>query len=169
MDTAKAVNILMGNPSPIHKYMGMMRGQMKPGVTLILIHTTSGTGSEVTTMAVLTDTTDNNKKKGPAGPTVRATLAIVDPVLTMGMPPSVTAETGMDAFAHAAEAITSGQANPMSDVVGERAIYNVCKYLPRAVKDGSDLEARTQVMIWATQSATPWGRCFTFLMAMLVL
>jgi alcohol dehydrogenase len=65
MDTAKAANLLLTNPSPIHRYMGMVRTPMKPGKTLILMPTTSGTGSEVTIYAVLTDSTDH-KKKGPA-------------------------------------------------------------------------------------------------------
>lgn len=149
MDSAKATNILLGNPSPINRYMAMMRAPIKPGKTLILIPTTAGTGSEVTSMAVLTDSTDH-RKKGPSGMAVRATLAIVDPVLTMGMPPSVTADTGMDAFAHAAEAVTSGQANPMSDMLGEKAIELVCQFLRRAVKDGKDLEARTAMSFAAT-------------------
>jgi len=162
MDTAKAINILMGNPSPINRYMGM-GAVLKPGKVLVLLPTTSGTGAEVTTMAVLTDTTDNNKKKGPAGNTVRATLAIVDPTLTLGMPPSITADTGMDAFCHAAEAVTSGQANAMSDVLGERAISLICKYLPRAVKDGSDLEARTHMSFAAMSAGYAFNDAITHL------
>ncbi len=143
MDTAKVVNILLTNPSPISRYMGF-GGTMQPGKKLILIPTTAGTGSEVTNMAVLTDSR-TGRKGGPANNLLRATLAIIDPMLTVGMPPSVTAETGMDAFCHAAEAITSGQANPMSDILGEKAVSLVCKYLPRAVKNGSDIEARTNM------------------------
>lgn len=148
MDTAKAANLMLTNPGPMQSYLGAMR-QFKPGKTLILIPTTSGTGSEVTTMAVLTDTRDH-RKKGPAGNQCRATLAIVDPMLTVGMPPSVTADTGMDAFAHAFEAVTGGQAHPMSDLLGEKAISLVCQYLPRAVANGKDIEARTNMSFAAT-------------------
>jgi len=163
MDTAKAVNILMGNPSPISLYMGMRMGPApKPGKTLVLIPTTAGTGSEVTNMAVLTDSRDG-KKKGPAGQVCRATLAIVDPMLTVGMPPSITADTGMDAFCHAAEAVTSGQANPMSDLLGEKAISLVCKYLPRAVKDGSDIEARTNMSFAAMCAGYAFNDAITHL------
>jgi len=149
MDTAKATNLMLTNPPGIQKYLGMMRAQWKPGKTLILIPTTAGTGSEVTTMAVLTDTRDH-RKKGPAGNFCRATLAIVDPLLSVGMPPGVTADTGMDAFAHAFEAVTGGQAHPMSDMLGEKAISLVCQYLPRAVKNGKDIEAREKMAFAAT-------------------
>lgn len=133
---------------------------MKPGKTLVLIPTTAGTGSEVTNMAVLTDSR-TGRKGGPANNLLRANLAIVDPMLTVGMPPSVTAETGMDAFCHAAEAVTSGQANPMSDILGEKAISLVCKYLPRAVKNGSDIEARTNMSFAAMAAGYAFNDAIT--------
>ncbi|HEY95029.1 MAG TPA: iron-containing alcohol dehydrogenase [Dehalococcoidia bacterium] len=144
MDTAKAINLLLNNPGKVKDYMGTGK-ELKPGKNLILLPTTSGTGSEVTMFAVITDTADENKKKGMAGPLVRATQAIVDPVLTVGMPPSITADTGMDAYAHAVEAIMGNNRNPMSDLLGEQAISLVMKYLPKAVKDGKDMEARMQM------------------------
>ncbi len=143
MDTAKAANILLTNPSPIKQYT--VRGSvMKPGKVLVLIPTTSGTGSEVTSVAVLTDP-EEKRKKGIGGNVVRATLAIVDPLLTIGMPPSITADTGMDALTHAIEALTANRANPMSDILAEKAISLVMDYLPRVVKDGSDIDARTKM------------------------
>jgi alcohol dehydrogenase len=155
MDTAKAVNILLGNPSPINQYM-THGAQPKPGKVLILLPTTSGTGSEVTSVSVVTDT-KKKRKGGIMAPACRATLAIVDPVLTSGMPASITADTGMDAFAHAAEAMTSTMANPMSDILAEKAIALVCEYLPRAVKDGSDMEARTSMSFAATIAGYSFG------------
>lgn len=155
MDTAKAANLMLTNPPGIQKYLGA-RVQFKPGKTLILIPTTAGTGSEVTTMAVLTDTRDH-RKKGPGGPYCRATLAIVDPLLTVGMPPQITADTGMDAFAHAFEAVTSGQAHPMSDLLGMKAIDLICQNLPTAVKNGKDTEARSNM----SYAATLAGYAFT--------
>jgi alcohol dehydrogenase len=149
MDTAKAANLLLTNPSPIHNYMGMFGPPMKPGKTLILIPTTSGTGSEVTIYAVLTDSRDH-KKKGPAGPLMRATLAIVDPLLTVGMPPSITADTGMDAFCHAVESLTADNANMNGDMMAERAVSMVAEYLPRAVDNGKDVEAREKMSFAAT-------------------
>lgn len=151
MDTAKAINLLLNNPGKIKEYMGGPDAKpLTPGKVLILVSTTAGTGSEVTMFAVITDTSDENKKKGIAGPMVRGNLAIVDPVLTVGMPPSITADTGMDAYAHAFEAITGQNRNPMSDLFGEKAISLVMEYLPKAVKDGKDMEARIQMSYAAT-------------------
>jgi alcohol dehydrogenase len=162
MDTAKVANILLTNPPPLSQYMGFGGPPFKPGKTLVLIPTTSGTGSEVTNMAVITDSKTGNKG-GPANNTLRATLSIVDPVLTVGMPPSITADTGMDAYCHAAEALTSGQANPMSDIVGARAINLVCKSLPVAVKDGSNLEARTDMSFAAMCAGYAFNDAITHL------
>jgi alcohol dehydrogenase class IV len=150
MDTAKAVNILLTNPSPITQYL--TAGEAKqpvPGKVLVLLPTTSGTGSEVTPVSVITNT-KTGYKGGISHKVCRATLAIVDPVLTRGMPSSITADTGMDAFAHAAESMTSGATNQMSDILGENAVKLICKYLPRAVKDGSDMEARSNLAFSAT-------------------
>ena len=144
MDTAKTINLLLNNPGKVKDYMGTGK-ELKPGKNLILLPTTAGTGSEVTMFAVITDTADENKKKGMAGPLVRANLAIVDPTLTVGMPPLITADTGMDAYAHAVEAIMGNNRNPMSDLLGEQAISLVMKYLPKAVKNGKDMEARTEM------------------------
>ena len=149
MDTSKAINLLLNNPGKIKDYMGTGK-PLVAGRSLILIPTTSGTGSEVTMFAVITDMEDEHKKKGVAGPLVRASLAIVDPTLTVGMPPSITADTGMDAYAHAVEAIMGKNRNPMSDLLGEEAISLVMKYLPKAVKNGKDMEARTQLSYAAT-------------------
>jgi alcohol dehydrogenase len=149
MDTAKAANLLLTNPSPIKQYAVRGGPAFKPGKVLVLIPTTSGTGSEVTSVAVLTDA-EAKRKIGIGGPFVRGTLAIVDPLLTVGMPPSITADTGLDVLSHAIEAITAIQANPMSDTLGEKAIQLVMTYLPRAVKDGSDIDARTKMSFAAT-------------------
>jgi alcohol dehydrogenase len=144
MDTAKGINLLLTNPSPVDQYMVMSGARPRPGKVLVLIPTTSGTGSEVTSVAVITDT-EINRKRGLGGDVVRATLAIVDPLLAAGMPPSITADTGLDALVHAIEAVTATRANPMTDILGERAITLVMENLPKAVKNGSDIEARTNM------------------------
>jgi len=143
MDTSKAVNLLLTNPPPLKQYM-RMGAKLKPGKVLILIPTTSGTGSEVTAVAVISDA-QTHMKGGLGGPLTRATLAIVDPVLASGMPPSITADTGMDVFAHAVSSITANRHNQMSDILGEAAIKILWKYLPIAVKDGKNMEARSQM------------------------
>jgi alcohol dehydrogenase len=160
MDTAKVANMLQTNDPPLSQYLGFGGPPMKPGKTLILIPTTSGTGSEVTNMAVITNS-ETGAKGGPANNLLRATLSIIDPVLTVGMPPSITADTGMDAYCHAAEAVTSGQANPMSDIVGMDAISLVCEYLPKAVKNGKDLEARTKMSFAAMNAGYAFNDAIT--------
>ncbi|MGB9859778.1 MAG: iron-containing alcohol dehydrogenase [Moorellaceae bacterium] len=145
LDAAKGVNVLLTNPPPITQYYGPFMAP-NPGKVLILLPTTSGTGSEVTAIAVVTNSR-NNKKGGVIGPYCMATVAIVDPGLTVKMPPGITAGTGMDAFSHAAEALTSGLANPVSDILAERAIELIYRYLPVAVENGSDLEARTNLAL----------------------
>jgi alcohol dehydrogenase class IV len=108
--------------------------------------TTSGTGSEVTNISVVTDS-ENHRKVGVIGSNCIASLAVVDPELTAKMPPQLTAATGMDAFSHAAEALTSGLANPLSDALAEKSIALVSENLAKAVKDGLDLNARTNMAL----------------------
>lgn len=143
MDTAKGVNIMLGNPGPIQGYFGAGT-KHKPGRPLVLIPTTAGTASEITHVAVITNTAKNTKD-GVMGVAVKANIAIVDPALTLGLPPHITSATGMDTFAHALEAYTTSGHNLMSDVLAEKAIELVSKYLPKAIKNGSNIEARTNM------------------------
>ena len=144
LDTAKAVNVLLSNPGEIQDYLGGPATPHQPSKPLVLLPTTSGTGSEVTYIAVVTNTT-RHSKDGLMGPASTATLAITDPALAKGMPPLITASTGMDTMAHAIEAYTSMQASIMSDFLAEKAIELTAKYLPVAVENGDDMEARTQM------------------------
>jgi alcohol dehydrogenase class IV len=145
LDTAKAVNVMLGNPGLIQNYYFMPGAPgHKPGKPLVLVPTTAGTASEITSVAVITNTATNTKG-GVKGAATVASIAIVDPLLTLGLPPAITAATGMDTFAHALEAYTSGVRNIMSDVLAEKSIELVARYLPKAVKNGSDLEARTNM------------------------
>jgi alcohol dehydrogenase len=144
LDTAKSVNVLLSNPGNIEDYLGGPSTPHQPSKPLVLVPTTSGTGSEVTYIAVVTNTT-RHSKDGLMGPASTASLAITDPALAKGMPPSITASTGMDTMAHAVEAYTSTQASIMSDFLAEKAIELTAKYLPMAVKNGDDMQARTQM------------------------
>jgi len=145
MDAAKAVNVLMGNEPPISNYMmGKARPPKNPGLPLILIPTTAGTGSELTMISVVTETS-TNLKKGVVGPACDVSLAIVDPELTLGMSPSLTAVSGIDAFSHALEAYTSGKRNPMSDVLAEKAISLILTNLPLALKNPNDIDVRSNM------------------------
>ena len=151
LDTAKGINVLLGNPSPLSDYY--LGGKpTAPGFPLILIPTTSGSGSETTRSCIVTDTVNHRKATIRSSNCNLASLAIVDPELTAGMPKSLTVITGIDALSHALESYTVKHPNHISDTLDMEAIRRIVKYLPRAVANGSDMEAREQVGIAATMS-----------------
>lgn len=145
MDCAKAINILLTNPSPINQYDGLNLVQ-NPTRPLIAIPTTSGTGSEVTSFTIITDTT-RLKKMVIGGQFVGATVALADPLLTLGLPPAVTAATGMDALTHAVEAYVSKGASIPTDVNALKAISLIAENLVEATNNGSNIEARTNMLL----------------------
>ncbi|QST00888.1 iron-containing alcohol dehydrogenase [Pontibacillus sp. ALD_SL1] len=151
IDCAKAINILLTNPGSIHQYNGLnlVKNPTKP---LIAIPTTAGTGSEVTSFTVITDTTAL-KKMVIGGPYCGATIALVDPLLTEGLPAPVTAATGMDALTHAIEAYVSKAASPASDVNALKAIELISENLVKAYKDGGDLKAREGMLLGSMLAA----------------
>ena len=146
LDTAKGAKMLQTNPPPINKYFGREGVVTVPSVPLIVIPTTAGTGSECTPGGVITDTV-NNIKTNIAGVGCAVNLGIVDPELTLGLPPAVTASTGMDALCHAVESYTSLRANSFCELTGKKAFTLVGKYLVRAFENGADLEAREGMML----------------------
>ena len=145
IDTGKAAKALLTNPPPLSQYFG--RGNLldKPGKPLIVIPTTAGTGSEATPGGAITDS-KNNIKTNVNGAGAAVTIALIDPEMTVGLPPAITASTGFDALCHAAESFTSQFANPYCEALGKEAITLVGKYLLRAFKNGSDMEAREGMM-----------------------
>jgi len=143
LDTAKAINVLLGNPSPITRYHDKSI-EILPGKVLVLLPTTAGTGSEVNNVSVVTDT-KKNVKSGVKGKACVADLAIVDPQFTLGLPARATAITGMDTLAHGIESMTTILANPMADMLDEKVIELVTRFLPVAVENGNDLKARTNL------------------------
>ena len=146
MDTAKAADILLSlGGNLVEDYSGAhtLTSPLKP---LIAIPTTAGTGSEVTQAAVILDE-KNGVKLSFLDRYLYPTLAILDPELTLTMPPKLSAMTGMDAMTHAVEAYTSLEANPYSDAFSMKAIRLIKDYLPRAVENGSDLEARSNMLV----------------------
>lgn len=145
MDCAKAASLLMVHEPPIQQYFTAPPSYVSSPIPVILVPTTAGTGSEVTQVCVITNTADHSK---PAI-YMRSKLAIVDPDLTMTVPPSVTANTGLDAFTHAAEALTAKGHNPRSDLLATAALGKIAKYLPIAVADGSNEEARYELSLAA--------------------
>lgn len=145
IDTAKGINVLINNEPPIMKYFGVQKN-LKPGVPMVFIPTTSGTGSEVTNMCVIS-CASLGKKDSVVSSVCVGTLAILDPDLTLGLPKKMTASTGVDALAHAVESLTGGQANPLSDALAREAIRLIVKWLPVAYHDGSNIEARENMML----------------------
>lgn len=148
MDCSKAASLLLNHQPPIQQYFTAPPSFYECAVPVVLVPTTSGTGSEVTEVAVITKSDDHSK------PSVfmHSALAIVDPELTLTVPPSVTANTGLDALTHAMEAITAKGRNPRSELLAEAAIKKIAKYLPVAVADGKNKEARYHLSLasnWA--------------------
>ncbi|MGA2316807.1 MAG: iron-containing alcohol dehydrogenase [Thermodesulfobacteriota bacterium] len=144
LDIAKVTSIMITNTGKIDSFFGIDLVP-NPGVPVILIPTTAGTGSEVTPIAILSDTKEK-LKKGIVSPTLFPEVAIVDPKLTIGLPPSVTAFTGMDALTHAIEAYYSINATNLSDLFALKAMELLSKNLRMAYAHGENLPARTNMM-----------------------
>lgn len=140
LDVGKGVSLLATNRGNLLDIVGIDLVK-KRGAPKILIPTTSGTGSEVTRVLVVTDEADNTKKVVNSIYAL-ADVALVDPLLTFSVPPKVTADTGVDALVHAIETYVSVNATPFSDILGEKAIRWIAQYLPTAWAKGSNLEAR---------------------------
>ncbi len=141
MDAAKTIWALYERPdlepTDINPMMDLNIATSK----LVAIPTTSGTGSEATWAVVLTDTAEK-RKFSTGNREMVPTVAIIDPAITAGLPPRITADTGLDALAHAIEGYTCTWRNDFSDGLNLKAAQLIFDYLPRAVADGSDLEAR---------------------------
>lgn len=144
LDAAKGISICAASSQPI-VYFGS-HTVPAVGIPLVAIPTTAGTGSEVSRYAVITD----NAKKIKmliGGESLVSRLAVLDPELTLTMPPSVTAYTGMDALTHAIEAYISVKAQPMTDSYALRAISMISGNLVKAVKNGQDKKARENMLM----------------------
>ncbi len=151
IDVAKGIAMLMANGGAYADYQWGGRKIEKRSWPLVAVPTTAGTGSEVSKVAVVSDP-DNPFKKGVLHPFMFPHIAVVDPELTRSLPPQLTAATGMDTFIHAMETFIGLRANPFSDQFAKGALQATWTYLPRAVRDGADMEAREQMML-----AALWG------------
>ena len=141
IDTAKAVNILVSeNASDLSEFTGADRLKT-PQKPLVVVPTTSGTGSELTSVAVISDT-ERHVKMPFTSNLMLPKLAVLDPRMTLGLPPEITAATGMDALTHAVEAYTCLQKNPFSDAYARAAIKLILNHLETAVKEPKNTEAR---------------------------
>ena len=150
MDAAKCIGVLMTHPGTPADWDANKRQLEKDIPHLACIPTTSGTGSEVTHWAVITDTKRKCKMSIGGGSKLAPKLALVDPELTVKMPPALTAATGMDALVHAIEAYTCNVANPISDALALKAIELIYGSLLASYENGQDIRARTDMMLAST-------------------
>ncbi|MFZ5590833.1 MAG: iron-containing alcohol dehydrogenase [Bacillota bacterium] len=146
IDTAKGARIIVDNGGHIRDYAGVNKVPRAPRTPLLAIPTTSGTGSEVTTFAVLSDW-ENRMKITISSPFLAPEVAVVDPLLTLTAPPSVTAASGIDALSHAIETYVSLKAQPPAEALALKAIELIGESLRAAVADGSNKEARTKMSL----------------------
>ncbi|WP_370249218.1 hydroxyacid-oxoacid transhydrogenase [Nocardioides sp.] len=177
IDTAKAVNLLTTNPGELMDYLnapvGRAQAPVHPLLPLVAVPTTTGTGSESTTICVL-DVLALKVKTGISHPALRPTLAVVDPTLTLTQPASVTAAAGMDILCHALESYTARWygdfdakqpeqrvpycgSNPIADLWSERSLSLLSTAFRRAVQHGDDVEAREQMALAATFAGLGFG------------
>jgi alcohol dehydrogenase class IV len=177
IDTAKAVNLLSTNPGDVLDYVnvpvGKGRAPAKPLAPLLSVPTTTGTGSESTTVCVL-DVLDQQVKSGISHPRLRPTMAVVDPRLTLSQPAAVTAASGMDILCHALESWTARRfdsyprkaaeqrvpycgANPIGDMWSEKAMGLLATSFRTAVHHGDDEDARGQMALAATFAGMGFG------------
>ncbi|MGE5621070.1 MAG: iron-containing alcohol dehydrogenase [archaeon] len=155
IDSAKSIAIMAKNPGDYWDYIsaGSGKGQkaIKGALPIVAITTTAGTGTEADPWTVITHE-ERNEKIGFGNQDTFPCLSIVDPELMLTVPPHLTAYQGFDAFFHAAEGYIAKTANAVSDIYALKSIELLSKYLPKAVSDGSNLEARTNVALANTLS-----------------
>jgi len=145
MDVAKAIAVIATNKGSAVDYLGLNK-VARPGLPKIMIPTTAGTGSEVTFTAVFVRK-NLKKKEGMNSPYLYPELALLDPELTLSLPPRPTAETGIDALCHAIESYTSVNASPMSELFSLDAIAIIAGNLRTCVHDGKNLQARENMLL----------------------
>lgn len=143
LDTAKVVAIMLKHGGSLRDYIGRDRVK-KPGLPMVMVPTTAGTGSESTPNALFIV---DGEKQAVLSKHIMPEVAIVDPELTVSMPPSITASSGLDALVHACESYTSLGATPISEMYSLRAVELIARSIRTAVWRGTDLEARTDMAL----------------------
>lgn len=151
IDLAKAVALLATHDGPLETYAAILGGlpRIGPVAPVIAVPTTSGTGAEVGRAALIT--LDDGRKLGFISPHLIPRRAICDPALTLGLPPRLTAATGLDALSHCVETLLSPRYNPPAEAIALDGAGRIWRNLERAVADGSDLAARTELMMGALE------------------
>ena len=155
LDASIAIAAMATNPGDLWDYVfggtGKAMPLKNPGLPIVTIATTSGTGSEINCWGVISNP-DTNEKIGFGAPELTPVLAIVDPELMRTVPARYTAYQGFDALFHNTEVMISNGVNILSEAIALSAIENITKYLPRAVRDGNDMEARERVAYGSTMA-----------------
>jgi alcohol dehydrogenase len=161
LDAGKLIAFMAGQTRPLWDFEDVgdwwTRANAAAIAPVVAVPTTAGTGSEVGRAGVVTDERSHTKKI-IFHPAMMPKIALCDPVLTVGMPPVITAGTGMDALAHCIEAYCAPGFHPLADGIAAEGVRLVKENLPRAVKDGNDLEARTNMMAAAAMGATAFQK-----------
>jgi alcohol dehydrogenase class IV len=161
LDAGKAVALMVGQDRHIWDFEDVGDNWLNVNtlgmVPVVAVPTTSGTGSEVGRASVITDS-DNHIKRIIFHPNMLPDIVILDPQLSVGLPRQLTAATGLDALSHALEAYCANSYHPMAEGIALEAIRLIKEHLPRAVEDGCDLEARTQMMTASTMGSTAFQR-----------
>lgn len=155
LDASVAIAAMATNPGDLWDYVfggtGKAMPLKNPGLPIVTIATTSGTGSEINCWGVISNP-DTNEKIGFGAPELTPVLSIVDPELMRTVPAKYTAYQGFDALFHNTEVMISNGVNILSEAIALSAIENITKYLPRAVRDGNDMEARERVAYGSTMA-----------------
>ncbi|MGE3968314.1 MAG: iron-containing alcohol dehydrogenase [Dongiaceae bacterium] len=161
LDAGKAIALMAGQTRPIWDFEDVGDNWTRVNVAgiapIVAVPTTSGTGSEVGRVSVITNETTHQKKL-IFHPKIQPSIVISDPALTVGLPAKITAATGMDALAHCLEAYCVPSYHPMADGVAVEGMRLIKDWLPVAVKDGKNLTARAHMMAAATMGATAFQK-----------
>lgn len=161
MDCSKCIALMAANEGDIWDYSlsasGGKKNPEKPAIPIVCITTSAGTASEVDIASVITNDA-TQEKTGIFFPSMFPTISVVDSDLMMSVPPKFTAYQGMDAFFHASETVVNKNVHPMAEMFALKTVELVAKYLPRAVADGSDKEAR-EMMAYANTFAGYYMMC----------
>ena len=161
LDLAKVIALMSGQTRPLWDFEDVgdwwTRADPDGIAPIVAVPTTAGTGSEVGRASIITNS-ETHEKKIIFHPRMLPAIVICDPELTVGMPQFITAGTGLDAFAHCVEAYSSPHFHPMSQGIALEGMRLVKEYLPRAYADGTDIEARSQMMAAAAMGATAFQK-----------
>lgn len=158
MDLAKAVGLMVSHEGPFERLGASLRGMrfITAIPPLVAVPTTAGTGSEVSPGAVVI--LDNGRKETFVSPHLVPKAAVCDPELTLGLPPVLTAATGMDAMTHCIEAVLTPVVHPPAEAIGVDGAERIGKWLERAVKDGGDRDARWHMMMGSFEGALAFAK-----------